>query len=126
MVIFILKDIGKRIINLREAKNWSQRELARRVNLNFSVMNRIESGERPIKDHELIDLSTALDVTADYLLGKTNQKHNSDDNKKAALMEEMARRYPDAEIMFDNLAGMTYEQLKEVDDFIRFKLQKKD
>lgn len=42
-------------------------------------MNRIESGERPIKDHELIDLSIALDVTTDYLLGRSDQPHLTED-----------------------------------------------
>lgn len=62
-------DIGKRIINMRERKGWSQRELANRVGLNFSVMNRIESGDRPVRDSELTMLANVLDVSADELLG---------------------------------------------------------
>lgn len=61
--------INKRIISLREKKNWSQKELARRININQSVMNRIESGERPVKDEELSKLAIALGCSADYLLG---------------------------------------------------------
>ncbi|XRD23495.1 helix-turn-helix domain-containing protein [Lysinibacillus fusiformis] len=38
-------DIGKKIISLREKRSWTQKELANRVNLNVSVMNRIESNE---------------------------------------------------------------------------------
>lgn len=62
-------DIGKRIINMRERKGWSQRELANRVGLNFSVMNRIEAGDRPVRDSELTMLANVLDVSADELLG---------------------------------------------------------
>lgn len=64
--------IGNRIENLRERKGWTQRELANRVQLNFSVMNRIESGERPVKDSELASFARVLDTTADYLLGLTD------------------------------------------------------
>ncbi|MFJ8262687.1 helix-turn-helix domain-containing protein [Rummeliibacillus sp. NPDC094406] len=64
-------DIGKKIILLREKKNWSQRELASRVGLNPSVMNRIESGERPAKDEEILKLSRVLDCSTDFLLGRT-------------------------------------------------------
>lgn len=71
--------IGKRIIELRQKKGWSQRELARRVNLNVSVMNRIELDERPVKDHELAKLANVLDTTTDYLLGLSN-KQNFDNN----------------------------------------------
>ncbi|MEQ6377419.1 helix-turn-helix transcriptional regulator [Bacillaceae bacterium S4-13-56] len=52
-------------------KSWNQRELPKRVDLNPSVMNRLESGERPIKDYELGKIATVLDVTTDYLLGRS-------------------------------------------------------
>ncbi|MGG3665202.1 helix-turn-helix domain-containing protein [Bacillus gobiensis] len=60
--------IGERIIKLREGKGWSQRELARRVNLNFAVMNRIEKGTRPLQDDEIIKIADVLEVSTDYLL----------------------------------------------------------
>lgn len=64
-----IMDVSQRIIQLRERRNWSQRELAKRIKINVSVMNRIESGERPLKDHELAELSRVLETTTDYLLG---------------------------------------------------------
>lgn len=67
-------DIGKRIIKLRESRDWSQRELAKRVKLNVSVMNRIESGERPVRDHELLAIASVLDVSTDQLLGREEKK----------------------------------------------------
>lgn len=66
--------IGKRIISLRENKGWNQRELANRVGLNASVMNRIELEERPLKDNELINLAKVLDCSTDYLLGISDRK----------------------------------------------------
>lgn len=69
--------ISKRIVSLRETKGWSQRELARRVNLNVSVMNRIELGDRPVKDHELARLANVLDTTTDFLLGLSNKPKTS-------------------------------------------------
>lgn len=68
----VFMEIGNKIVYLREKRGWSQRELARRVNLNASVMNRIESGDRPIKDHELAKISNVLEVSSDYLLGIKN------------------------------------------------------
>jgi len=65
-------EIGKKIISLREARGWSQRELARRVDLHPSVMNRIESGDRPTKDHELAKISEVLGVSSDYLIGRSS------------------------------------------------------
>lgn len=65
-------NIGQRIISLREIKGWTQKELAKRINLNVSVMNRIEANERPVKDQEIVLLADAFDVSADYLLGRSN------------------------------------------------------
>lgn len=79
-------DIGKRIIRLRESKEWSQRELAKRVNLNVSVMNRIESGERPVRDHELVAIASVLDVSTDYLLGREEKPNRPNDQEFEELM----------------------------------------
>ncbi|AQS57025.1 helix-turn-helix domain-containing protein [Novibacillus thermophilus] len=64
--------VGNRIKLRRNIKGWSQRELARRVGLNYSVMNRIESGKRPVGDTELRKIAEVLDVSTDYLLGRTD------------------------------------------------------
>lgn len=64
---------GERITLLREKRNITQKELADKIKVNKSVMNRIESGERPIRDTELIDIANVLDVSTDYLLGRTEK-----------------------------------------------------
>ncbi|MEC0935463.1 helix-turn-helix domain-containing protein [Bacillus atrophaeus] len=60
--------IGQRIAYLREKKGWSQRELARRLDIDKAVMNRIEKGTRPINDSEIIRLSQIFECSTDYLL----------------------------------------------------------
>ena len=82
---------GERIIKARTKKGWNQRELARRVNLNASVMNRIESGDRAIRDDELVRLAKALGVSTDYLLGITN-------DKETELTEEARQMFGDPDL----------------------------
>lgn len=65
----------KRIIDLRESKDWSQAELARRLGLDKSVMNKIENGTRKISAEELSRLSSILDVSSDYLLGRDEKPY---------------------------------------------------
>ncbi|MBN6887774.1 transcriptional regulator with XRE-family HTH domain [Cytobacillus horneckiae] len=60
--------IGERIVLLRERKGWKQKDLADKVNINVSVMNRIEKGTRPLTDIEIINISNALEVSTDHLL----------------------------------------------------------
>lgn len=80
-------NIGKRIVSLRENKGWTQKELANRVNLNVSVMNRIESNERPVKDNELLQIANVLEVSTDYLLGRTNTHFLSQQETEDAEFE---------------------------------------
>ncbi|MEK4924146.1 helix-turn-helix transcriptional regulator [Cytobacillus sp. FSL R5-0569] len=61
-------NIGERIVLLREKKGWKQKDLADKVNINVSVMNRIEKGTRPLTDVEIINISNALEVSTDHLL----------------------------------------------------------
>lgn len=63
---------GERIRNVRENKGIFQQELADAIDLNVSVLNRIEKGTRPIRDDELVKIANTLSVSSDYLLGISN------------------------------------------------------
>lgn len=76
-------DIGERIVKLRQKKNWNQRELAGRAGLNYSVMNRIETGKRPLTDQEIKIFADLFGVSTDYLLGLTDDPtHNNSDEEE--------------------------------------------
>ncbi|NOL32071.1 helix-turn-helix transcriptional regulator [Bacillus altitudinis] len=60
--------VGERIIKLREQKQWNQKELAQKINMNVSVMNRIEKGTRPLTDIEIVKIAEVFGVSTDYLL----------------------------------------------------------
>lgn len=61
--------IPRRIIDLREKKDWSQTKLAQQVGISKSIMSKIENGSRKITAEELIVLANIFEVTSDYLLG---------------------------------------------------------
>lgn len=63
-------NIPKTIVNLREQKNMSQVELSKLMNLNKNVMGRIERGERPLRDNEILKLAQIFNVSTDLILGK--------------------------------------------------------
>ncbi|HLR88448.1 MAG TPA: helix-turn-helix domain-containing protein [Atopostipes sp.] len=121
-----IKSIGERIINLRENKDWNQRDLARKIGLNFSVMNRIESGERAIRDHELDSIATALGVTTDYILGRPDRSGIKEDDKKSDIIKRIKMEFPDADLMFSDLASFTADDMQDVYDFIKFKKSQKE
>ncbi len=63
-------NVSNTIINLREQKNISQVELSELMNLNKNVMGRIERGERPLRDNEILKLAQIFNVSTDLILGK--------------------------------------------------------
>lgn len=106
-------DIGRRIVSLREKRGWTQKELANRVKLNVSVMNRIELNERPVKDNELLNLANVLEVSTDYLLGRTDQKNIVADYE----IQTIAAHHDGEE--------WTEEELEEIERFKEFVRMKK-
>lgn len=99
--------LHERIKNLREAKNFTQRELANKIQVSYSVMNRIESGERPVRDIELIAIAQAFEVTTDYLLGNADTPNVIDSDGKQYVIDDEAMEYleeihkrPEMKILF--------------------------
>lgn len=92
----MLKNIRRRIIDLREKKNWSQTELAQKMGFSKSTMSKIESGSRKISAEELKELAEIFDVTTDYLLGLRDipfDKHQTNHWDIQTLLESKAKIY---------------------------------
>lgn len=65
-------NLGLRIRNLRENKDFNQKDFAKLLDLNVNVLSRIELGTRPARDDELLKIANCLDVSVDELLGNVN------------------------------------------------------
>lgn len=65
--------LSEKIVALRESKNISQTDFARKVGINRSVINRIEKGTRPVRDDELKTIADFFNVSVDYLLGNDSK-----------------------------------------------------
>lgn len=100
-----------RIYELRQQKNLTQKELAKKLNINHSVLSRIETNERPIKDDELLKIADFFNVSTDYLLGRSsnpNPSHKTSDN----FDDDFQR--PEIKILARKAKSLTPEQLKAV------------
>ncbi|MCC6373083.1 MAG: helix-turn-helix transcriptional regulator [Bacteroidia bacterium] len=90
--------LGKRIIELRKAKNMSQSDLAKRVNLSYAQIGRYETkGVQPPAEI-LKKMADALDTTVDFIInGATDEK------AKASLKDaELIRYFKDMELLPDS------------------------
>lgn len=65
---------AKRIRDLREDIDAKQSSIAKILHTTQSQYSKIELGKRKISADEIIILCTLYDVSADYLLGFTNEK----------------------------------------------------
>ncbi|WP_080875993.1 helix-turn-helix domain-containing protein [Oceanobacillus timonensis] len=120
-------DTGQRIIQLRSQRNWTQKELAQHVNINVSVMNRIESGERPIKGDELTAIADTLEVTTDYLLGReSSTSKNSMQEQENEFIKRIQEKVPEADAMFRDLANLPPEHIQDVYDYLLFKKSRRN
>lgn len=70
--------LRKNIINFREERDWSQAELARKIKMNNTALNKIEKGTRKVSSAELEALASVFNVSTDYLLGNSDKKHYYD------------------------------------------------
>ncbi|MDR6570156.1 Helix-turn-helix domain-containing protein [Chitinophaga ginsengisegetis] len=63
-----LENLGRRIRQLREQKDWSQREMASRCNIDSASIGKMERGELDIRYTTLLQLALVLEVTPAELL----------------------------------------------------------
>ncbi len=66
-------DFGEHLKEIRISKNLTQKQLADLINSTERGIQRYESGERKPNFDAIIALCNALQVSADYLLGRTDK-----------------------------------------------------
>ena len=79
--------VASNIVQLREGRGLNQKELAESLNMNRSVLNRIENGTRPVRDDELKIIADFFNVSADYLLGRETPKAPALSDEQTTLLK---------------------------------------
>lgn len=77
MILFLRGEtmyIYQRIRDLREDSDLTQKDVADHFGLHLTTYQRWESGQREMPTHMIIKLCYFYNVSADYLLGITNEK----------------------------------------------------
>lgn len=60
--------LGQRIKALREAKDWSQDELAQKMGVNRVAVTQVENAQRELSAEEVAKLSAVFEISADVIL----------------------------------------------------------
>ena len=86
---------AERIKALREARGWTQAELARRINITRNGVNSWAQGLSMPSPACLVDLSKVFSVSTDYLLGVERLETvnvTGLDEKDVAMLAQLADR----------------------------------
>jgi HTH-type transcriptional regulator, competence development regulator len=118
-----MSQVGDRIRELREERNWSQREFAKRVGINYSVVNRIELGKRNVEDHELAKIADVFGVTTDYLLGRTDNPNPPENDDKElgtlARINQLIKEYGIEQMGFFDIEKWKSLSEEEIEEIIK-------
>lgn len=101
-----------RLRALREKRGWSQRELARQSGVALAAVSKYERGEVDPSSTALKQMAERLEVSADYLLGLTNDPHGCidtgdlTDDERAVLYALRRDSWPGVlRVATDHIAG---------------------
>ena len=89
---YLTMTFGEKIIALRKQHKWSQDELAKIIGTSAPIIGRYERGEIKPSIDVASKIADALEVTLDYLLGKS-EKVGLD--KKNVQRLEVIEQFPD-------------------------------
>lgn len=64
----LLDEMGKRIVERRKSMNLTQEQLAEKAEVTPQMLSTAERGAKAIRPENLLKISAALGVSADYLL----------------------------------------------------------
>ena len=102
-----------RIKSLREEFNYTQQDLAQKLDCSKSVIGLYESETRKPSMEVLLKLSDIFDCSIDYIIGKSDIRNPEKADLDKLQIGLSAKDY----------SNITDEQLKQIEDFAKFVLK---
>lgn len=107
-----------RIKFLREEFNFTQEELAKKLNLSKGIISLYENEIRKPSYEILIKLSEIFDCSIDYLLSKTDKRNNDIDLSNVRIAQHNG-------INTEGLSDEDIEEIKKQVEYMRWKRNNK-
>ena len=108
---------SKRVLDLRMSVNISQARLAKELGISQSAVNRYEHNSAAIPDNVLLKYADFFNVSADYILGRTDKPEGAIYNNEPELLKRKIVRDDEwmefVEACFDPRSPMN-KKLKEM------------
>lgn len=112
--------LSKRLKELREKNGYLQKFVADKLGIRSNTLSGYENGTRSPDPDMLKELADFYNVSIDYLLG-----HETEENMLTYYINKIANEFPDIDLMFKDLESLSAEDMKEVYDYIKFKVSQK-
>lgn len=104
-----------KIKSLREERGWNQDDLGKMLNVKRAAISKYENGRIPLTDDTIKILCEIFDVTADYLIGKS-EKRKPDE---PPLSKKMLN-------LIDSYSDLNEEELDKVIEYVDFLKMKRN
>ena len=112
-----MEAVAKRLIGLRTSLNLSQMKLAKSLGISQSAVNRYEHDDATVPDSVLLKYADFFDVSADYILGRTDKPEGAVYNNEPEVLKRKIVREDEwedfVEACFDPRSPMN-KKLKEL------------
>jgi transcriptional regulator with XRE-family HTH domain len=112
-----VESTSKRLLGLRASVNISQAKLAKELEISQAAINRYEHNNAAVPDSVLLKYANFFDVSADYILGRTDKPEGAVYNNEPELLKRKIIREEEwgdfVEACFDPRSPMN-KKLKEI------------
>lgn len=116
--------IGDRIINLRDMKDMTQVRLSKMIGVTKSTMSKYENNLTIPNADILGKIADALNTTADYLIGRTNNYSPLNKNEKWVRLDEQE------DLFLEKFSDLNFENkvriLERLDTMLEGQIKKSD
>lgn len=119
--------LGGRLKSLRGKR--TQEEVSKALGLSRARYSHYENN-RVEPDTEILNkIADFYNVTTDYLLGRTDNPYPVNKDEEESTLDhyknKIATEFPDIDLMFKDMESLTAEDMKEVYEYIKFKMSQK-
>ena len=101
----LIPGFNKKIIESRKIKNWTQQDLARRINEKINVIQEIEGGSRP-QDSVLVKIEKILDLQLLVELSTPNSRMIAKSDSKEMTIADISNQEAKSEFVKKNKKKM--------------------
>ena len=85
-----------RLNKLRTEKRITLRELAEKVNIDYTALSRVENGKRNLTDNDIAILCSFFNVSSDYLLGFSDIRQSTPQTPTVPNLQFALHGYEDS------------------------------